>query len=189
MNKLILKIIKQLECLFANFKFNKVLNKELIGLEKNKTRVVILSSGKIAYLLAKSVRVYNRDCEILLINPFDSFYAYSESVAVDVNEINFEEKDILEKKYNFRTSNECVIKIDKNKKIVNTKEKDYEYSFLVVTKESGFFSNIKFTSKELEDKSIYFLEDVDNYPFIKNTFYTEKFLNIIIGEDIAKKSI
>ena len=186
MNKLILKIKKHLECLFVHFKFREDLNKEFILLKENKARIIILSNGNIGYLIAKSVRVYNRDCEILLINPFNSSI-YSEAIEIDMYDLDFEEKKILEKKYNFTISKECIRKIDKNKKIVNTKEKDYEYTFLIVAKESGFFSNIKFNSKELNEDTIYLLEDVDSYPFTKNTAYTEKFLNVIIGEDISNR--
>ncbi|MBY0540271.1 MAG: hypothetical protein K2P52_02510 [Campylobacterales bacterium] len=186
MNKLILKIIKQLECLYLHFKFNEDLNKEVILLKDNKARIIILSNGNIGYLIAKSVRVYNKDCEILLINPFNSSI-YSEAIEIDMYDLDFEEKKILEKKYNFTISKECIKKIDKNKKIVNSKGKDYEYSFLIVANESSFFSKMKLNSKELQENTIYLLEDVDTYPFTKNTIYTEKFLNIIIGEDIANR--
>ncbi|MDY0053008.1 MAG: hypothetical protein RBR65_10750, partial [Aliarcobacter sp.] len=129
---------------------------------------------------------YNKDCEILLINPFNSSI-YSEAIEIDMYDLDFEEKKILEKKYDFEISKECVNGIDKNKKTVNTKEKDYEYTFLIVANESSFFSKIKFNTKDLENETIYLLEDVDSYPFTKNTLYTEKFLNIIIGEDISNR--
>ncbi|WP_131828680.1 hypothetical protein [Malaciobacter marinus] len=132
------------------------MNKELVLLKKDTARIIIISSGNIGYLIAKSVRTYNKDCEILLINPFNLSSIYCDVVEIDRYDLDFEEQDILGKNYDFPILKECIDKIDKNKKRVNTREKDYEYIFLIVAKESGFFSNIKLNSKELQDKIFIF---------------------------------
>jgi hypothetical protein len=186
LNSFILKIKQYLKCLSVYFEFKEDKNKELVLLDKNKARIIILANENIGCLIAKSVRVYNKECEILLINPFDTPIC-NEAIEIDMSNLDFEEKKLLEKEYNFSISKECINVIDKNKKRVKTRDKEYEYTFLIVAKKSGFFSNIKFNSKELQEDTIYFLEDVDTYPFTKNTLYTEKFLNIIIGEEIANR--
>lgn len=182
MTKLILKTKVYLKKVVKNISAYKKENKTFEKIEKNKSRIIILSQVNIGVLIAKSIRAYNSSSEIIVINPINQ-NIFDDYISIDST---FEDEERLSSKYNFKILKDFYIKINHKKKLFSTKLKNYQYSFLIIAK-----SNNNSFSKRLllenEDENLYILEDVDSYPFLKNSKYTEKFLDLIIGLPISKK--